>query len=276
MCIRDSSKDVLHNFAVPQFRVKMDMVHGLVTYIWFTPTRTGKFDILCMELCGIAHYAMRGYVVVDEQEDYDSWLAQQTTWADIQGRPAGDPQLGKSQYAICATCHGQQGEGNLAMNAPRLAGLPDWYLERQLKYYQQGIRGAHEKDSLGQQMAAMANTVSDEATLRNVTAYISNLPVHPVASTVSGDASRGASHYVTCGACHGADAQGNYALGTPRLAGQADWYLKRQLENFRQGIRGADQRDNFGHQMVLMARTLQNEQAVDDLLAYLNSLQGAR
>jgi cytochrome c oxidase subunit 2 len=65
------SKDVLHNFAVPQFRVKMDLVPGMVTYAWATPTVKGKYDLLCMELCGIAHYTMRGYVVVDEQEDYD-------------------------------------------------------------------------------------------------------------------------------------------------------------------------------------------------------------
>ena len=64
------SKDVLHNFAVAQFRVKMDLVPGIVSYLWFEPTRTGKFDILCMELCGIAHYAMRGYVVVETQKRF--------------------------------------------------------------------------------------------------------------------------------------------------------------------------------------------------------------
>ena len=47
----------------------MDMVPGMVTYFWFTPTRTGKFDVLCEELCGIAHFAMRGRVVVDEEDD---------------------------------------------------------------------------------------------------------------------------------------------------------------------------------------------------------------
>ena len=91
-------------------------------------------------------------------------------------------------------------------------------------------------------------------------------------STLSGDPDRGASHYNTCGACHGAQAQGNYALQAPRLAGQEDWYLKRQLENFRLGIRGAHKEDTYGHQMVLMARSLQNEQSINDLLAYLNTL----
>ena len=63
------AKDVNHQFAVPQFRVKMDMVPGMVTYFWFTPTRTGEFDALCEQLCGVAHYIMRGRVVVDEQDE---------------------------------------------------------------------------------------------------------------------------------------------------------------------------------------------------------------
>ena len=266
------SKDVLHNFAVPQFRVKMDLVPGMVTYVWFTPTRTGKFDILCMELCGIAHYTMRGYVVVEEQEDFDTWLAQQTTWNDIQGRAPADPVAGQSQYMVCAACHGQQGEGNIAMNAPGLAGLPDWYLQRQLKHYRQGIRGAHPDDVYGQQMAPMANTLADESSIRNVTAYIATLETATTAATLGGDPDRGAAYYNTCGACHGAQAQGNYALQAPRLAGQQDWYLKRQLENFRLGIRGTHKQDNYGHQMVLMARSLQDEQSINDLMAYLNTL----
>ena len=266
------SRDVLHNFAVPQFRVKMDLVPGMVTYAWFTPTRTGKFDVLCMELCGIAHYAMRGYVVVDEQEDFDSWLAKQSTWADAQAIPPGDAIAGKANYATCAACHGASGEGNQAMNAPRLAGLPAWYITRQIHHYKQGIRGAHEKDEFGKQMAPMANMLADDTALRNVTAYIESLEVGSAVATIDGDAKRGSSHYVSCGACHGANAQGNYALQAPRLAGQDDWYLRRQLDNFRQGIRGAHQEDSYGHQMVLMARSLQDEQSVNDLLAYLNTL----
>ena len=74
------SIDVLHDFYVPQFRAKMDMVPGMITYFWFTPTRTGSFDILCFELCGVGHYAMRGTVVVDEQSDFDAWLQEQTTF----------------------------------------------------------------------------------------------------------------------------------------------------------------------------------------------------
>ena len=74
------SLDVLHDFYVPQFRAKMDMVPGSVTYFWFTPTRTGTFEILCAELCGVGHHEMRGTVVVDEDSAYGEWLEEQTTF----------------------------------------------------------------------------------------------------------------------------------------------------------------------------------------------------
>ena len=78
------SIDVLHNFYVPQFRAKMDMVPGMITYFWFIPTRTGTFDVLCFELCGIGHYAMRSKVVVDKAEAYQAWLKKQQTFAQSQ------------------------------------------------------------------------------------------------------------------------------------------------------------------------------------------------
>ena len=74
------SLDVLHNFYVPQFRGKMDMVPGLVTFYWLTPIRTGDFEVLCAEFCGTGHYAMRGRVFVDEEKKYNQWLAQQITF----------------------------------------------------------------------------------------------------------------------------------------------------------------------------------------------------
>jgi len=77
------SIDVLHDFYIPQFRAKMDMVPGVVTYYWFTPIRTGDFEILCMEYCGTGHYSMRGRVLVDEQKDYDEWLSEQMTFEEM-------------------------------------------------------------------------------------------------------------------------------------------------------------------------------------------------
>ena len=77
------SIDVLHNFYVPEFRAKMDLVPGMVTYMWFTPTRTGTFGILCAELCGVGHAYMRGVVVVEEESDYQAWLQEQRTFAEL-------------------------------------------------------------------------------------------------------------------------------------------------------------------------------------------------
>ena len=57
----------------------MDTLPGIVTFYWFTPTRTGDFEILCAEYCGTGHYAMRGKVLVDEKAEYTNWLAKQIT-----------------------------------------------------------------------------------------------------------------------------------------------------------------------------------------------------
>ena len=84
------SLDVLHDFYVPQFRAKMDMVPGLVTFFWLTPTRTGSFEILCAELCGTGHYAMRGNVVVEEASDFEAWLAEQPTYAQLASEARND------------------------------------------------------------------------------------------------------------------------------------------------------------------------------------------
>ena len=80
------SKDVLHDFYVPQFRAKMDIVPGMVTYFWFTPIRTGTFDLLCFELCGVGHHDMRGSVVVESESAYQAWLREQTTFAQSMAR----------------------------------------------------------------------------------------------------------------------------------------------------------------------------------------------
>ncbi|WP_426413568.1 cytochrome c oxidase subunit II [Bradyrhizobium ganzhouense] len=82
------SVDVLHDFFVPEFRAKMDMVPGAVTYFWIKPIRTGTFDVLCAELCGAAHYQMRAKVVVDEEREYHAWLEQQKTFAELSSRNA--------------------------------------------------------------------------------------------------------------------------------------------------------------------------------------------
>jgi cytochrome c oxidase subunit II len=266
------SKDVLHNFTVAQFRVKMDLVPGLVSYMWFTPTRTGRFEVLCEELCGIAHHAMRGTVVVEEPQDFERWLAAQPTYADLAATPPGDPAAGQLLYAVCSSCHGAQGEGVAALNGPKLAGQEAWYLRRQLTYYQTGVRGAHPDDVYGQQMAPMANVVASEEAMRNVIAYIETFPDNPVEATIVGNVDRGRRIYQVCGSCHGWEGEGIQAVKAPRAAGVQDWYLARQLNNFKRGIRGAHPEDLYGQQMIQMANVLVSDRAVDDVVAYINTL----
>ena len=266
------SKDVLHNFTVAQFRVKMDMVPGMETHMWFTPTVAGRYELLCEELCGIAHYTMRGAVIVEEQDDFDSWVASNPTYSDTQQMMAGDAAVGAAQYAVCAACHGQQAEGQLALNAPKISGQSAWYLKRQLQNYKAGLRGRHEDDTYGQQMAPMAATLVNDAAINNVIAHIQTLPDNAAPSTIEGNVTSGAQSYVVCAYCHGTEGQGLKHMNAPRLAGMTDWYLKSQLDNFQNGIRGAHLKDFDGKQMMFMADTLHSEQAIIDLVAYVNSL----
>ncbi len=248
------SKDVLHDYAVPQFRVKMDLVPGLVTYLWLEPIRVGTFEILCEELCGLAHHTMRGTVVVEEEADYQAWLETQPTWAELKTVAAGDASAGQTAYAICVACHGQQGESNPMLNAPKLAGQADWYLRRQINYFKNGVRGSHDDDVYGKQMAPMAATLTSDKAISDVIAYIETLPDNPSEATITGDTARGKKMYLTCGACHGKQGQGIWSLNAPRLAGMSDWYLATQLKNFKAGVRGAHHGDEYGSQMCAMAR----------------------
>ena len=270
------SKDVLHNFAVPQFRVKMDLVPGMVTYLWYEPTVLGTYEIMCEELCGMAHHTMRGKVVVDTREDYEQWLDAQPTFGELLAAAAPDAEAGRMAYATCAACHGQNGEGNLALSAPKLAGLDDWYIRRQLEHYKSGVRGSDPADLLGSQMRGMAATLADAAAIDNVVAYIGTLPDAPAAATISGDIEHGEELYETCRNCHGSEGQGIWAMNAPRAAGMDDWYIAAQLRNFRDGIRGAHEDDPYGRQMAQIAQMLDDEQEINNLVAYINTLGQTR
>lgn len=266
------SKDVLHNFTVAEFRVKMDLVPGIQTYMWLTPTVEGGYDVLCEELCGMAHHTMRGRVVVESQEAFDSWLAEQPTYADVLALNPGDAEAGKAAYAPCAACHGQNAEGNLAMNAPKLSGMDDWYLRRQLRQYKSGERGSDPTDVLGTQMRGMAATLADDKAIRDVVAYIGTLDEIVPAATITGDVGNGKDIYETCVNCHGENGEGIWAMNAPRIAGMSDWYTADQLRKFRDGLRGVHPDDFYGQQMAQMSKMLNEEQEISDLIAYMNTL----
>lgn len=267
------SKDVLHNFAVPQFRVKMDMVPGMVTYFWFTPTRTGAFDVMCQELCGMGHHLMRGRVVIEEETGFQSWLDSQSTYRQIRAQQVADINTGKQLYAVCTACHGPSGEGNQNLNAPAIAGLDAEYVARQLDYFRRGIRGGPESGSQSQQMAAMAGTLADDQAVRNVAAYIASLSPASPDRTLAGNPEKGEAIYRNCAVCHGTQGQGIWTTGAPRLTGVDDWYLAGQLQQFRSGLRGRHPEDAYGAQMVAMAAFLNGEGAIQDVVAYIGTLQ---
>jgi cytochrome c oxidase subunit 2 len=89
--LRMRSKDVIHNFYVVEFRVKQDVVPGITTRVVFDPNRTGTYQVICAELCGVGHAVMRTRVVVMEPDDYEAWLADAETQVAAKAAPAPAP-----------------------------------------------------------------------------------------------------------------------------------------------------------------------------------------
>lgn len=101
--------------------------------------------------------------------------------------------------------------------------------------------------------------------------YLFAVVASPVA-LAEGDPVKGKALYGICTACHGANAEGMATLNAPANAGQDPWYMIRQLNNFKAGIRGAHADDTFGAQMRPMAMMLATDQDIDDVVAYITSL----
>lgn len=81
------SRDVIHSFWLPNFRVKMDVVPGFSHRVWFQATRTGTFEIACAELCGMGHYQMRGLLRVQTPEALNQWLKEMSQELEEYGPP---------------------------------------------------------------------------------------------------------------------------------------------------------------------------------------------
>lgn len=185
---------------------------------------------------------------------------------------AGDPAAGKAFWATCTACHGPNGEGMKAMNSPAIAGQETWYLERQLKNFKTRVRGGNPKDVFGMQMQPMSMTLPTDKAIADVSAYANSLkPIKPK-SELGGNAATGKALYMVCATCHGQDGKGMKAQNSPNLTIQQDWYIYRQLKNFKEGIRGTNPKDVHGMAMRPMAMTLANDQAMKDVVAYIMTL----
>jgi len=110
-----TTEDVLHDFYVPAFRTKMDVIPGRYTTMWFEPTKAGKYHLFCAEYCGLNHSGMGGYVYVMEQRDFDNWLSgSESGQTPVQaGQDLFQNKLG------CATCH----QGGQNQRGAKLEGV---------------------------------------------------------------------------------------------------------------------------------------------------------
>jgi len=192
--------------------------------------------------------------------------------ASLSGAPAA--QIWQGQ---CVACHGSSGEGNPALGAPALTQLSADYINRQLRHFVGGIRGAHPNDAAGKRMAlSVAALTSDD--INGLAQHVtSELPAGRPAATLKGDAKRGEDYYINlCSACHGGNAQGNDLLGAPALAGVSDWYLRSAYASFLKGYRGQHPDDTYGAQMARLAPALAKDDDIEDVIAYINTLPPPR
>ena len=207
-----------------------------------------------------------------------------------------DIEAGRTLWKFCAFCHNAEGFGHERTDAPKVAGDPAWYTERQLKNFRNKVRGGHPEDQPGLQMFVYSYPLVDEAAIRNMAAFIETLPVDPenpkpdrmrnrpknrpyewdsqfavVTAERDADPAAGEKLFVSCAACHGEQGEGNQELNSPRLDNKQDWYLVRQLKYFKYGARGAHEDDVYGKQMAELG-TPATDQEIVDVVAYIMTL----
>jgi len=180
------SEDVIHNFYVPAFRVKMDVVPGRYNTMWFRPTKIGRYHFFCSQFCGTNHALMGGWVTVQDPSEYAAWLSDSTGTEN----PVSAGEKLFSQLA-CNTCHLSNGTGR----APSLNGV---YGAKVLfadgataiadeAYIRESILQPKAKIVAGYQpvMPTFQGLVTEEQIL-NLTAYIKSLQSQPVPAKGAG------------------------------------------------------------------------------------------
>ena len=188
------------------------------------------------------------------------------------GMGMGAGGMGNLFVGACSPCHAPNGGGYQSEFSPKISGQEDWYLSRQLMNFRNDLRGDHDSERWAKQMNFHIKDFSP-AQLQSFVDYIGTLEDTPAEVTIEGDTTRGQQLYTqTCSICHGENAMGNQALNSPRLAGMSDWYMVSQLQKFRAGLRGDHPEDIIGIQMVAFATLLPDEQALLDVVAYINTL----
>ena len=175
-----------------------------------------------------------------------------------------------ADYGFCTVCHGAQGNGNPAIQAPKIAGIQSWYLKQELERFRGKLRGTQSGDVTGMEMQPVAMQLNDQA-IEAAAAYVGTFLPRPPPATVTGDVKQGRKLFAACAACHGAKGEGNGSLHAPALAGQSDWYLVTQLEHFKSGLRGFSADDVPGTQMRAAAAILPDDASIKDVVSYINT-----
>jgi cytochrome c oxidase subunit II len=181
------SEDVIHDFAIPAFRVKMDVVPGHYNTLWFQPTKPGRYHFYCSQYCGTNHSVMGGWVTVMEPMEYAAWLSGQS------GTDTNPVTAGQKLFAekACVTCHAADGTGR----APSLNGV---YGAKVLladgstvtaddAYIRESILLPNAKIVAGYQpvMPAFQGQLTEEQIL-SLTAYMKSLQSEPVPAKGAG------------------------------------------------------------------------------------------
>lgn len=180
---------------------------------------------------------------------------------------------GKELFTTCTPCHGSVGQGNRDLGAPGIAGMNERYIELQLHKFRSGVRGTNFHDTEGMRMRPMALSLHNDADVKAVATYVATLPAARHAPALGGNPEAGRALYATCAACHGANGEGNESLEAPRIAGVDDWYLAAQLRKYKSRIRGGNPKDAEGSLMSSMANTLPDEEAIRNVIAYIETLK---
>ena len=173
---------------------------------------------------------------------------------------------------VCAACHGERGGGNEELKAPSIAGLPEWYIKEQFAKFREGKRGAHLDDAPGQQMRAIALSLTEEQ-IESAAKAVSEFPI--VLTEKPGkeaDLERGRYMFANeCMECHRYNGKGEIVFHSAQLISLNRSYLRRQLKNFHSKKRGAEEDDIYGNKMVDVTSRLSDED-IEILVDYIGAL----
>ena len=183
----------------------------------------------------------------------------------------GDAVKGKVLAKACIVCHGEDFSGHAAEKAPSISQLSNWYLQAQIQKFKQGIRGGDVADADGYAMNILMQNYSIQQ-MADLSAYIRTKTTKQPEATLGGDAEKGKALYISCVPCHQTNGFGNKDLKAPSLAGLPDYYIFKQLQNFKSELRGSGSGDKPGKMMQISAKMLKDEQAMKDVAAYINTL----